>query len=150
MSEAGFSSGCSVPVSPSRRPIAHAPRCKKAFLVPIDTDLARNRASVVQRLAGEGGELSGGDSSESSRNSINQRFPPRYSCTKNVPKSFSFIIFPYLFLATLTYLTLSSNHMRNAELSWSRCVSKIKVKGEKEKKGMRKFNSRYIIWEIHI
>ena len=35
-------------------------------------------------IGGEGGELSGGDSS---RNSIIQRFPPRYSRTKNVPKS---------------------------------------------------------------
>ena len=87
MSRAGFSSGCYVPVSPSRKPIAHAPRSKEAFLVPIDKDLACNRALVVWRLAGEGGELSGGNSSEPSRNSIIQRFPPRYSSTKHVPKS---------------------------------------------------------------
>lgn len=68
-------------------------------------------------------------------------------------QNLSLILFPLsLFLATLTYLTLSSNYRRNAVLSWSRSVSKIKAKGKKEKekeKGTRKFNLRYIVQVIH-
>ena len=55
MSQAGSSNGCYVPASPSCKLIAHAPRSKKAFLVPIDKDLARNRALVVWRLAARAG-----------------------------------------------------------------------------------------------